>query len=158
MRKPEQVQKDLSALKKKGIEIVNDEVVSIDVGKRSVKTTRSEFSYGYLVISLGAEYSSGTIPGFSDYVHHIYDLDSATRFRDVVEKFAGGTLAIGISRTPFKCPAAPYEVALLLEDYYTKKGMRDKVKFEFFTPEANPVPAAGAEIGNKVSELLKSRG
>ncbi|MEM3671361.1 MAG: FAD/NAD(P)-binding oxidoreductase [Thermoprotei archaeon] len=85
-------------------------------------------------------------------------MDSAIRLRDEVEKFAGGTVAVGISRVPFKCPAAPYEVALLLEDYFTRKGIRDRTKFEFFTPEPNPVPAAGPEIGDKVRELFKSRG
>lgn len=158
MRRPEQVQKNLNALKKKGIKVVNQEIVSIDVGKQVVKTKTDEFSYHYLVISLGAEHIPHTIPGFLEHAHHVYDLDSAIRFKDAVEKFRGGTIAIGISRIPFKCPAAPYEVALLLEDYYSKKGMRDKVKFEFFTPEPNPVPAVGPEIGNKVLELLKSRG
>ncbi|MDG6995929.1 MAG: FAD-dependent oxidoreductase, partial [Nitrososphaerota archaeon] len=56
------------------------------------------------------------------------------------------------------CPAAPYEVALLLDDYYGKKGLRNKIKFELFTPEGIPVPAVGPDIGNKVLELMKSRG
>ena len=158
MRGPEQVQRDLSVLRRKGIRVANEEVVSIDVGKRSVGTKSGEFSYDYLVVSLGAEYAPHTIPGLLEHAHHIYDLESATRFKDAVEKFRGGTIAIGISRTPFKCPAAPYEVALLLEDYYTKKGLRDKLKFEFFTPEPGPVPAVGPDIGNKVLEVLRSRG
>jgi hypothetical protein len=65
---------------------------------------------------------------------------------------------IGVSGTPFKCAAAPYEVALLLEDYLTKKGMRERMKFEFFTPEPVPVPSVGPEIGGKVLEFLRSRG
>ena len=138
MRKPEQVQKDLDVLKKKGIEVVNDEVLSIDTQAKLVKTMKDRLPYDYLVIALGAEYAPDLIPGFKEHAHHIYDLDSALRFREAVEGFSGGTIAIGVSRTPFKCPAAPYEVALLLEDYYSKKGMRDKVKFEFFTPEPRP--------------------
>ncbi len=157
-RKPEQVQKDLGLLKKKGIEVMNDEVESIDIDGKVVKGKENDdLSYDYLIIALGAEYAPDAIPGFKEHAHHIYDLDSAVRFKEAVEKFEGGTIAVGVSRTPFKCPAAPYETALLLEDYYSKKGMRDRVKFEFFTPEGNPVPAVGAEIGGKVAEFLKSK-
>ncbi len=157
-RRPDQVQKDLSALKKKGIEVLNDEVLSIDVERKRVETREHELGYDYLIIALGADYAPEMIPGFDDHAHHIYNLESTVRFRNALQKFSGGTLAIGISRTPFKCPAAPYEVALLLDDYFTRIGIRGSVRFEFFTPEAIPVPAVGPEIGSKVLELLRSRG
>jgi len=38
-------------------------------------------------------------------------------------------------------------LALLLDDYYTKKGVRGRIEFQFFTPEATPLPSAGPEIG-----------
>ena len=158
VRRKEQVQKDLSLLReKKKIQVLNDEVLSIDAEGKSVLTRSSgKLPFDYLVIALGAEYSRGSIPGFSEHAHHIYDLESALKFEEAVKSFDGGAIAVGISRTPFKCPAAPYEVALLLDDYFRKKG--EKVKFEFFTSEAIPVPAVGPDIGNKVLELLRSRG
>lgn len=156
-RKPEQVQKDLSLLEKKDIEVINDEVQSIDIEKKLVKTKEDELSYDYLIVALGAEYAPETIPGFEEHAHHNYNLDSALRFKEVVETFQGGTVAVGVSRTPFKCPAAPYEAALLLEDFYATKDMREKVAFEFFTPEGAPLPAAPPEIGSKVLDLLESR-
>ncbi len=158
-RKKEQVQKDLDLLRRKRkVEVLNDELLSIDVKGRSVTAKRAGvLPFDYLVIALGAQYSPEAIPGFSEHAHHIYDLESALRFKEAVETFQGGTIAIGISRLPFKCPAAPYEVALLLDDYYSKKGLRDKIKFEFFTPESLPVPAVGPDVGNKVLDLLKSR-
>lgn len=157
LRKPEQVQKDLGLLKKKGIDVVTDEVMAIAPDVKHVKMTKHYLPYDYLIIALGAEYAAETIPGLSQYAHHIYNLESALRFKDTLSNFSGGTIAIGIARTPFKCPAAPYEVALLLDDYFTRKGIREKVKLEFFTPEGMPLPAAGPDIGGKVSELLKSR-
>ena len=160
LRRPNQVQKDLNLLrKKKRVDILNDEVISIDIEGKSVLTKNDgKLQFDYLVIALGTEYSPNMIPGFMEYAHHVYDLESAVKFKEAVEEFQGGTIAVGISRTPFKCPAAPYEVALLLEDHYRKKGIRDNVKFEFFTPESIPVPAVGPDTGNKVLELLKSRG
>ncbi len=158
MRQPEQVQKSLEPLRKKGIDLVNDEIVSIDAEHKIAKTRNGEFSCDQLVIALGAEYAPDLIPGFKEFAYHIYDLESAIRFRDAIEKFDRGTIAIGVSRTPFKCPAAPYEAALLLDHYFKKKKLRDKIRLAFFTPEGLPLPSAGPDIGNGTAELLKSRG
>jgi sulfide:quinone oxidoreductase len=158
MRKPEQTEKSLSPLNRKGIKVVNDEVLSIDVPGKTVKTRNDWFSFDYLVISLGAEYAVNAIPGYIEHAHHIYDLDSAIRFRDALEDFSGGNIAMGVSRTPFKCPAAPYEAVLLVEHLFRSKGLRDKVKLTFFTPEGLPLPSAGPEIGTRVAEMLRSRG
>ncbi len=152
------VQRDMSALAKKGIDVVHADVTSIDVPRKSVGTTKGDLAYDDLVIALGAEYAPESIPGFAEHAHHVYDLDSALRFKKAVEDFRGGTIAVGIARLPFKCPAAPYEVALLLDDLFTRNGMRDRVKLEFFTPEGAPMPAAGPEIGGQVAGLLASRG
>jgi sulfide:quinone oxidoreductase len=158
MRKPEQVQKSLDGLKKKGIEVVNDEVISIDTPNRRVRTKGDTFNFDYLVIALGAEYAPDLVPGFKEYAQHIYDLESAIRFKEAIGNFSGGTIAVGVSRTPFKCPAAPYETALLLDYYFKKKGLGDKTRIQFFTPEGLPLPSAGPDIGNGTAELMKSRG
>jgi sulfide:quinone oxidoreductase len=157
-REPEQVQRKLAALEKKGIEVVHGEVSKVDPGSRTVQVDGSSFSYDYLVIALGAEYAPERIPGLRENSHHIYDLESALRFRSALEKFDAGTLAVGISSLPFKCPAAPYEAALLLDYQFRERGLGDKVKIRFFTPEGLPLPSAGPEIGNKTAEFIKSRG
>lgn len=157
MRRPEQVQRPLDLLKRKEIEVLNEEVRSIDIGGNAVRTDKQTLQFDYLVVALGSEYDPDLIPGFREHAHHIYDLDSAARFGEAIEKFDHGTLAIGISRLPFKCPPAPYEVSLLLDDYYTRRKARKRIKFEFFTPEVMPVPAVGPEIGCKVLKFLQSR-
>ncbi|MCL5066958.1 MAG: FAD-dependent oxidoreductase, partial [Thaumarchaeota archaeon] len=87
MRKQEQVQKDLDLLrKKKKIEVLNDEILSIDTEEKSILTkTSGKLAFDYLVIALGAEYSLEAIPGFSERAHHIYDLQSALKFKEAVE-------------------------------------------------------------------------
>ena len=74
------------------------------------------------------------IPGFKEYAHHIYDLDSCLEFKEAIAGFSGGNNAVGVSSTPFKCPAAPYECALLLNYHFTNKGLQGKFKIKFFTP------------------------
>ncbi len=155
-REPKQVQRDLKPMAKKGVKVINESVTGIDVSKKRVKTESSELSYDHLVVALGAEYAPEQIPGFVEYAHHIYDLEHTVKFRDTVENFKGGTLALGVSRIPFKCPAAPYEASLLLDDHFRKTGKN--VSIQFFTPEPNPVPATGEIIGKQVERLLVSRG
>ncbi len=156
-RKPEEVQKELGLLTKKGIDVVNDDITSINLEQKSVTAKQGTHSYDHLIVTLGAEYAPASIKGF-DRAHHFYDLPSAIESGEAMRSFEGGTLAIGVARTPFKCPAAPYEAALLLEDYYRNRGIKEKVRFEFFTPEGMPLPSAPPEVGAGVVDLFKSRG
>lgn len=157
-RKPDQIQKDMKVLAGKGINVINEEIISIDPVKKTVRTTNEEYTGDFLIISLGAEYNVDAIPGFSEYAHHIYDLESAVSSRDAVASFDHGSIAVGISRLPFKCPAAPYEMAFLLDDYFSKKGIRKDIEINFYTPESSPVPSVGSEIAGTVLKLLRSRG
>ncbi len=157
-RTPEEVQKDMGLLERKGIRVLKDEVVGFDLVGKSVRTSRGRVPYDHLVIALGADYAPDSVPGLVEHAHHLYDLDSAVRLRDVVTGFQGGTVAIGVARLPFKCPAAPYELALLLDDAFRRRGVRDHITIEFFTPEGAPLPAAGPENGGKVLAMLQERG
>ena len=156
-RKPEQISKELSLLKHKGIDVVNDVVTNIDISNRRVKTEYNEFEYDYLVIALGLDYSYDIIRDFS-YAHHNYSIDSAIKMGEAIKEFSGGKVLVGISRLPFKCPVAPYETALLLDSYFRRKGIRDKVSITFFTPEPYPIPAAGPDYGNMLAGMLTQRG
>lgn len=157
-REPPQITRNLSLLAKKGITYVNDEVLRIDPSNRLVKTTSKDLTYDYLIMALGAELVPETLPGFSENAHHTYTLEAAMRLREDLRTFSGGTIAIGVSSLPFKCPAAPYEAALLLDYYFRKKGIRDKVNFQFFTPELLPMPVAGPAVGNKIKRMLEAHG
>jgi sulfide:quinone oxidoreductase len=63
-----------------------------------------------------------------------------------------------VASLPFKCPAAPYETALLLDHHFKARGLGAKVRITFFTPEGLPLPSAGPDIGNDAVTLLTSRG
>ena len=156
-RQPEKRQREPSRLsKRKNVRMVNDRVERIDLKGRTVKTPSQTISYDKLVVCLGAEFAFDQVPGLEAYSHNAYSVEGALKLRDAVDTFKGGTIAIGISRLPIKCPPAPYELAFLLEEHFR----RAKKKFEilFFTPEPHPVPAAGSVIGKQVERLLNSRG
>jgi sulfide:quinone oxidoreductase len=156
-RNAKEVQRNLSTLARgKNLRLINEKAESIDVAKRRVKTRTQEVGYDRLIIALGAELSFESIQGLENYSYHAYDLEGSLKLREAVENFEGGRVAIGISRIPIKCPAAPYELALLLEDHLRRAKKRAEI--QFFTPETLPVPAAGAVIGKQVERLLASRG
>jgi sulfide:quinone oxidoreductase len=155
-REPQKVQRALAIPKRKKVRFLNDRVHKIDLSSKTVKTETEELEYDHLVISLGVEYSPRDISGLDEYAHHFYDVESAVKLRNALENFENGKLLVGISRLPIKCPVAPYGLALMLQEHFTK--MHRKVVIEFFTPEPSPVPAAGPVIGKQVERLLTSKG
>src|SRR3989344_9602106 len=106
-RKAEEIQKPLERLKRKGIGFVNEKVVKIEPEKNIVKTNKNDFSYNYLIISLGAELVPETIKGMTNAGYNLYQLDGVERLREDLKKFKGGKVVIVISSLPFTYPAAP---------------------------------------------------
>lgn len=154
-RKKEQIQKPLSLLQRKGIRFLNALVQRVDFRNRVISTSEGDESFDYLVIALGASIFPEKFPGFLKAAYNLYDLDGAEKIRGAIENFGGGRIIVLISSKPFKCPAAPYEAALLLSEYFAKK--ERNVEIEVVTPELLPMGVAGPEVGNMVVSLLQSR-
>ena len=156
-RKIGKIQKPLNILKNRGIDFVHEKITKIEPEKKRVKTTKNEFNYDYLIISLGAELAPEKINGLSDGGYNLYQLEDVEKLRCYLKKFKGGKVAVVIASLPFKCPAAPYEAAFLLDEYFSKKGIRKKTEIDIYTPEILPMPAAGPENGKIIKSLLDLR-
>ena len=154
-RSQQQIQKPLSLLQKKGIRFLNAEVSKIDYEDRKVMTSEGESDFDYLVIALGASTFPDRSKGFQTAAYNLYDLSGAVRIGEAIEKFEKGKIVVLVASKPFKCPAAPYEAALLLSAFFKKK--RRDVEIEVVTPEKLPMGVAGQEVGNMVVSLLQSR-
>lgn len=157
-RRPNQVARDVRRLLRPGIEVVEAEVGGIDVPNRQVHTTRGQLAYDYLVIALGAELAPDAIPGLAEAGHGFYTLDGATRLRAALEPFSGRTVAVVISALPYKCPGAPHEAAMLLADFFQRRRAGTRPEIHLFTPEAQPMPVAGPQLGEAVRAMLTERG
>jgi sulfide:quinone oxidoreductase len=157
-RRPAQITRDLRTLVHRRVEVVQAEARSIDWANQRVETEGRAVPYDHLVIALGAELAPEAIPGLAEAAHTFYTLDGAERLRGALRDFDGGTVAVVVSALPYKCPGAPHEGAMLLGDYFRRRGLRGKVDLHLFTPEPQAMPVAGPELGVAVSGMLEGRG
>ena len=157
-RRPEQIWRDLSRVSKRGIEVVRGAVTAINPESRSVEVNGRTIDSDYLVVALGADLNPGLIPGLADAGYNLYTLDGATEIRDTREEMARGRLVVLVASMPFKCPAAPYEAAMLLEDDLRKRGVRDNVEVTVFSPEPGPMGVTGPKNSAAVRGMVEGRG
>lgn len=157
-RQPRQITKNLKRMLRPGVELVLAEVKSIEPEGGQVKTSAGDLDYDYLVLALGASLAPKALPGFSESAHTPYDLDGAIDLWRALQSFDGGRVAVLVSSMPYKCPAAPYETALLLEDYLRRRGLRERSQVEIYTPETLPMGVAGPAMGKAVVGILEARG
>jgi len=158
LRQPAQIVRDLRDLVRKGVEVIQAEVQAINPALRRVETSARRLDYDYLVVALGAELAPETIPGLAEAAHTFYTFEGAGRLRETLTSFAGGTVAVVVSAMPYKCPGAPHEGAMLLGDYFRRRGIRDKVELHLFTPEPQPMPVAGPRLGEAVKQMIEGQG
>lgn len=125
---------------KPGVKVVKAEITAIDPVAKYVDTTEGPFDADILVIALGADVHPEATPGLLDGGHEFYTPGSALRLLEVLENFQGGRVVIGVTSLPFKCPPAPSEAALLLHDFLTERGRRDRSEIALVTPQPAPIP------------------
>lgn len=155
-RKPGSITRDYRAFTKRGIEVVHTGATGIDTAASRVETESGPIDYDYLVVSLGAELDPGRVPGLAEHSHHPYDLAAAERLREALAAFPGGQVAVAIAALPYRCPAAPYETALLIDGYLRARGIRGRSRIDLYTPEPLPLPVAGPAAGYSVAAELAS--
>ena len=157
-RRPEQVTADLRRAVRRGIELVQAEVRAIDVHAGHVETSGGTIAYDRLVVALGSDLAPDALPGFAEAAHSVYTLDGAVAAGRALESFDGGRVVVLVSRLPYKCPAAPYETALLAEALLRRRGVRSRASVEVYTPEPFPMPTAGPVLGEALRGILEHRG
>ncbi len=123
-----------------GVRWIRDGVERVDPDLRRVELkSGNALVYDLLVIASGARTSPDETPGllgpeWRKSVHDFYTLDGARALRKALREFEGGRLVVNIVEMPIKCPVAPLEFLFLADDYFTKRGMRDRVDLVCATP------------------------
>jgi sulfide:quinone oxidoreductase len=138
-------------LVKPGVRFVQSTIRSIDPDRRRVETDAGEFDGDVMVVALGADLDPTATPGLLQGGHEFYTVPGAFALREVLTNFDGGHVVIGVTSTPFKCPPAPSETALLVHDFLTERGIRDRSEISLVMPLGTPIPPS-----KQASEALLS--
>jgi sulfide:quinone oxidoreductase len=127
-------------IKKSGVMFRQETITAIDPVNKRVTTTGGTYEGDVVVVALGADYDVTATPGLAEGGHEFYSFEGAERLPQVLPSFSKGHVVIGVCSTPFKCPPAPSEAALLMHDYLTGRGIRQDCDISLVMPFALPVP------------------
>jgi hypothetical protein len=161
---PDAVRMSYGDLAKPGVRVLRETVTAIDPEARRVTTDAGTYEGDALVIALGADYDFEATPGLLEAGNEFYSVAGAERLAEIIPSFSEGHAVIGVAGAPFKCPPAPSECALLLDEELRSRGVRDACRISFVIPLPTPVPpspeasaALEAEFAERGIELITGR-
>ncbi len=140
----------------KGVDLVNAEIENIDSAQNRVTLKNgTSIIYDILIIATGTRISPEDTPGlkgelWQKSIFDFYTIEGAEALAKYFKTWQGGNLVINIADNPIKCPVAPLEFAFYSDEFFSAKGMRDKVNITYVTP------LSGAFTKPKASKMLGS--
>ena len=138
-RQVSDISRGLRHLEKRNVKFIQSEVGGIDPVRQEITLQNQKINYDYLIVSLGLQTRPDLVPGFAEGSLHPWELDGAIKLRDTLASFTGGRIVVGTPLGPYRCPPAPYEAQWMIDDYFTRKGMRHRIEIEYFTRDPEPV-------------------
>jgi sulfide:quinone oxidoreductase len=139
--KPEDVIKEKEVFLPVGVDYVISEIDALKPDENIVELANgTTLAYDYLVVATGAQLALQETDGLADgegwrkNIFDFYTYEGALALADFLDTWEGGRLVVNVTELPFKCPVAPLEFLFLADEFFTKKGIRDKVELTFATP------------------------
>jgi len=131
---PDELYRDEASLLDPLIEFRVDPVEQFLLDKKQVKTKSGQtFGYDLLVIATGSRIWPEAIPGLKENAEFFYTEETAVKMFSRIRDFKAGKIVIAMG-VPHKCPMAPLEITLMLDDYFKERGLGDKVKIHYTYP------------------------
>jgi sulfide:quinone oxidoreductase len=155
-REPDRIQRPLERLTRKGIQVIASEVSALDPEHKRVRVNGEDLEADAVVVTVGADLVPESIPGLADAGHNLYTVAGAVAARDALTRFAGGRVIVLTAAPAYKCPAAPYEAAMLVNDQLRRRGTSSAV--EIFAAEPGPMGTAGAQVSSAVRSMVEAQG
>jgi sulfide:quinone oxidoreductase len=145
-----------------GVQWVRDTVNAVEPDKKTVMLQAGgPLAYDLLVIASGTRIRPEETPGLLENewrrsIHEFYTLEGAQALRSALAAFPGGRVVLNVVEMPIKCPVAPLEFLFLADEFFTRRGIRDKVELVFATPLDG---AFTKPVANRVlSHLIADKG
>jgi sulfide:quinone oxidoreductase len=122
-------------LLRKEVELIVERAMAIDPVKKTVQLAgKKSIPYDILVLATGSNVVPEEVPGYAEGAHHFYTSDASIRLRAQLDAFEGGRLVVGVADIPYKCPPAPLEFVFKVDEWLTKRGLRDKTELVYLSP------------------------
>jgi sulfide:quinone oxidoreductase len=151
-----QISVPFSPISRKGVQFRQETIRSIDPNARTVTTDRGTVEADYLLIALGAHTHMGGLGDVERKGHNLYTAEGAKAICDLSSRGGNGRAIVLVCSMPFKCPAAPYEAAMLWQARLKRHGARTEVAI--YTPEPGPMPVAGETVSAQLKDMLARKG
>jgi sulfide:quinone oxidoreductase len=142
---------------KPSVRFVQETVCSIDPEQRIVTTNGGTYEPDILVVALGADLDPAATPGLVEEGTEFYTVGGAAHMSELLPDFEGGDVIIGVLGNFFKCPAAPFETAIMLHDFLDKRGRRASSTIKIISPMPTPIPIS-PEASAGILEAIGERG
>ena len=152
---PEQVRMYYRDIAKPSVEFKQETVESIDPVARRVVTSGGTYDADVLVVALGADIVPSATPGLVEGGNEFYTEQGVIELRAVLPTFDAGDAIISVLGPFFKCPAAPYEAAMMLHDLLVQRGKRDATTIKVMTPMPVPIPISKEASGGILGGLAE---
>ena len=131
---PDELYRKQKSLLESSIIFHVDPVEKFDLENNQVTTKSGKVhNYDTLVIATGSRIMPRKIPGLDEGSETFYTEAGAVSMFRKLREFEGGKVAIVVG-VPHKCPIAPVEITFALDDYFKKRGIRDKVEIKYHYP------------------------
>jgi len=157
-RRPSQISRPLTRLSRRGIDVRIGEVGEIHAETRSAVVDGRSIEADNLVIALGADWATDAVPGLVEHGNTFTTLPGATRLARQLQLCEQGRILIVTAAPLYKCPAAPYEAALLIDALMRRTGRRGRVSIAVHAAEPGPMGTAGPTVSAAVKHMLGERG
>jgi sulfide:quinone oxidoreductase len=144
-------------IERAGLRFIEADITQIEPAARRAQTGSGSFDGDYLVVALGAESRADLVAGLTEHGHDMYDPRSIPALARAVAGFKSGTIHIAIAGGPYKCPPAPFETAMLLDEHLRERGLREQTQLSVSTFQPLLMPNAGRAGSAWVGEQLDAR-
>ena len=122
----------------KDVDWIKDKATAINPDQNEVTTANSgSFTYDYLIPVPGLIMAPELLPGLPEALDKGVVCSNYTNPEhtwEVLQNFKGGNAVFTQPTTPIKCGGAPQKIMYLAEEYFRKRGIRDKTNVLFATP------------------------
>ncbi len=154
--RPDAARGALANLQNAGIQFTQGEVTAIYPAQRAADVDGQRYEADAVIVALGARLAVEQVPGFQAHVWNVYDAEGLEGVRRQLEQFKGGRVSVGVYGLPYKCPPAPYEIAIMAAEWFHARGVT--VEMELFTPLPATLPIVGSAGCGVIEEHLAKHG